>query len=198
MKNKIGIMGGTFDPIHIGHLCIAQECLEYKKLDHILFIPTGNPNFKADKHITSAYHRQKMVELAIASNQCFSLCDYELKKMSFSYSYETIQYLKSIVDAEFYFIMGEDSLLSVERWKCADLFLQSVHILVCQRSTDHAKFLDAKLDDLKSKGYHVEKVPFPFLDISSTDIRNKFQTKRNPRYYLIDDVYEYIVKERLY
>lgn len=191
-------MGGTFDPIHIGHLAVAQECLEYKKLNKILFIPTGHPNFKIGKKITPGDHRQKMVELAIASNPKFFLCDYELKKPTPSYSYETIQYLKNQEDAEYYFIMGEDSLLEIDRWHQSEFFQKAVHVLVCRRSPDTRVEIDHKILEMRKKGTSVEKVPFTFLDISSTDIRQKFFKEKNPQYYLPESVYQYIMKERLY
>lgn len=195
---KVGIMGGTFDPIHIGHLILAMEAINYKKLDEVWFIPTGNPNFKQDKNVTDKQKRFEMVKIATQDNDKFKVCDYEIKKNGVTYSWETMKYLRENYDNDFYFIMGEDSLMSVETWENAEDFLKNTKILACIRRQEEMSKLDEKIDELKSKGYFVEKIPASFIDISSTKIREKVQSNQDFRYFLPNQVFEYIVRNKLY
>ncbi|MDU5215093.1 MAG: nicotinate-nucleotide adenylyltransferase [Finegoldia magna] len=195
---KVGIMGGTFDPIHIGHLILAMEAINYKNLDEVWFIPTGNPNFKQDKNVTDKQKRFEMVKIATQDNKKFNVCDYEINKNGVTYSWETMKYLRENYDYDFYFIMGEDSLMSVETWENAEDFLKNTKILACIRRQEEMSKLDIKIDDLKSKGYFVEKVPTSFIDISSTKIREKVQTNQDFRYFVPNQVFEYIVRNKLY
>lgn len=195
---KVGIMGGTFDPIHIGHLILAMEAINYKNLDEVWFIPTGNPNFKQDKNVTDKKKRFEMVKIATQDNKKFNVCDYEINKNGVTYSWETMKYLRENYDYDFYFIMGEDSLMSVETWENAEDFLKNTKILACIRRQEEMSKLDIKIDDLKSKGYFVEKIPTSFIDISSTKIREKVQTNQDFRYFVPNQVFEYIVRNKLY
>ena len=195
---KVGIMGGTFDPIHIGHLILAMEAINYKNLDEVWFIPTGNPNFKQDKNVTDKKKRFEMVKIATQDNDKFKVCDYEIKKNGVTYSWETMKYLRENYDYDFYFIMGEDSLMSVETWENAEDFLKNTKILACIRRQEEMSKLDIKIDDLKSKGYFVEKIPTSFIDISSTKIREKVQLNQDFRYFVPNQVFEYIVRNKLY
>ncbi|MGN5979705.1 nicotinate-nucleotide adenylyltransferase [Finegoldia magna] len=195
---KVGIMGGTFDPIHIGHLILAMEAINYKNLDEVRFIPTGNPNFKQDKNVTDKQKRFEMVKIATQDNKKFNVCDYEINKNGVTYSWETMKYLRENYDYDFYFIMGEDSLMSVETWENAEDFLKNTKILACIRRQEEMSKLDVKIDDLKSKGYFVEKIPTSFIDISSTKIREKVQTNQDFRYFVPNQVFEYIVRNKLY
>lgn len=195
---KVGIMGGTFDPIHIGHLILAMEAINYKNLDEVWFIPTGNPNFKQDKNVTDKQKRFEMVKIATQDNKKFNVCDYEINKNGVTYSWETMKYLRENYDYDFYFIMGEDSLMSVETWENAEDFLKNTKILACIRRQEEMSKLDVKIDDLKSKGYFVEKIPTSFIDISSTKIREKVQTNQDFRYFVPNQVFGYIVRNKLY
>lgn len=195
---KVGIMGGTFDPIHIGHLILAMEAINYKNLDEVWFIPTGNPNFKQDKNVTDKQKRFEMVKIATQDNKKFNVCDYEINKNGVTYSWETMKYLRENYDYDFYFIMGEDSLMSVETWENAEDFLKNTKILACIRRQEEMSKLDIKIDDLKSKGYFVEKILTSFIDISSTKIREKVQTNQDFRYFVPNQVFEYIVRNKLY
>ncbi|MGR7951931.1 nicotinate-nucleotide adenylyltransferase [Finegoldia sp. P2-F-LR] len=195
---KVGIMGGTFDPIHIGHLILAMEAINYKNLDEVWFIPTGNPNFKQDKNVTDKQKRFEMVKIATQDNKKFNVCDYEINKNGVTYSWETMKYLRENYDYDFYFIMGEDSLMSVETWENAEDFLKNTKILACIRRQEEMSKIYIKIDDLKSKGYFVEKIPTSFIDISSTKIREKVQTNQDFRYFVPNQVFEYIVRNKLY
>lgn len=195
---KVGIMGGTFDPIHIGHLILAMEAINYKKLDEVWFVPTGNPNFKQDKKVTDKLTRYEMVKLSTQDNDKFKVCDYEIEKSGVTYSWETMKYFRENYEHDFYFIMGEDSLMSVETWENAEDFLKNTKILACIRRQEENSKLDEKISDLKSKGYFVEKIPTSFIDISSTKIREKAKSNQDFRYFIPEKVYEYIVRNKLY
>ncbi|MFR6142105.1 MAG: nicotinate-nucleotide adenylyltransferase [Finegoldia sp.] len=195
---KVGIMGGTFDPIHIGHLILAMEAINYKKLDEVWFVPTGNPNFKQDKKVTDKLTRYEMVKLSTQDNDKFKVCDYEIEKSGVTYSWETMKYFRENYEHDFYFIMGEDSLISVETWENAEDFLKNTKILACIRRQEENSKLDEKISDLKSKGYFVEKIPTSFIDISSTKIREKAKSNQDFRYFIPEKVYEYIVRNKLY
>ena len=195
---KVGIMGGTFDPIHIGHLILAIEAINYKKLDEVWFVPTGNPNFKQDKKVTDKLTRYEMVKLSTQDNDKFKVCDYEIEKSGVTYSWETMKYFRENYEHDFYFIMGEDSLMSVETWENAEDFLKNTKILACIRRQEENSKLDEKISDLKSKGYFVEKIPTSFIDISSTKIREKAKSNQDFRYFIPEKVYEYIVRNKLY
>lgn len=195
---KVGIMGGTFDPIHIGHLILAMEAINYKKLDEVWFVPTGNPNFKQDKKVTDKLTRYEMVKLSTQDNDKFKVCDYEIEKSGVTYSWETMKYFRENYEHDFYFIMGEDSLMSVETWENAEDFLKNTKILACIRRQEEDSKLDEKISDLKSKGYFVERIPTSFIDISSTKIREKAKSNQDFRYFIPEKVYEYIVRNKLY
>lgn len=195
---KVGIMGGTFDPIHIGHLILAMEAINYKKLDEVWFVPTGNPNFKQDKKVTDKLTRYEMVKLSTQDNDKFKVCDYEIEKSGVTYSWETMKYFRENYEHDFYFIMGEDSLMSVETWENAEDFLKNTKILACIRRQEENSKLDEKISDLKSKGYFVERIPTSFIDISSTKIREKAKSNQDFRYFIPEKVYEYIVRNKLY
>lgn len=196
---NIGIMGGTFDPIHIGHLAIAQEAMEYKNLDKVIFIPNGNPPHKNLEKRTDKKIRFYMVKKAILDNEDFFIEDYEIKKDTPSYSLDTIKYIKDKYDnANIFFIMGEDSLLNIETWYEYDKFLNMVTILVAQRNKKNNSKLDEKVKNLQNIGYNIDIIPSKYLDISATNIRKKIKLGENPRYYLTEDVYRFIIKEGLY
>ena len=120
---KIGIMGGTFDPIHLGHLALAEKAFQFIPLDFVLFIPTGISYRKKD--VTDAVHRKNMCELAIRNTPYFYLSEIEINKKGNTYTYETLQDLKrQYENSELFFIIGADSLFSIETWKCPDLIFQ--------------------------------------------------------------------------
>ena len=172
---KIGIMGGTFDPIHNGHLLIAEYARVHFKLDKILFIPTGNPPHKEKSHITSNMHRYNMVLLAINSNENFLLSTLEMDREGVTYTVDTINTLKSIYEnTDFYFIMGSDSLLQIHTWKEYEKLLKSCKFIVAKRPGYTSDTLDKIKEDLSLKyNSQIYILEAPLLDISSSEIRQK-------------------------
>lgn len=197
---KIGIMGGTFDPIHIGHLLIAEYARISFKLDKILFIPTGNPPHKKKKHITSDMHRYNMVLLATNSNENFLLSTIEMDREGVTYTIDTINALKSIYDnTDFYFIMGADSLLQIYSWKDYEKLLNMCKFIVAKRPG----YKDNKLDEVKSDlnlkyNSQIFIMEGPLLDISSSQIRERVKKGISITYLVPRAVEIYIYKHKLY
>ncbi|NLX61571.1 MAG: nicotinate-nucleotide adenylyltransferase [Tissierellia bacterium] len=197
---KIGIMGGTFDPIHIGHLLIAEYARISFKLDKILFIPTGNPPHKKKKHITSDMHRYNMVLLATNSNENFLLSTIEMDRKGVTYTIDTINALKSIYDnTDFYFIMGADSLLQIYSWKDYEKLLNMCKFIVAKRPG----YKDNKLDEVKSDlnlkyNSQIFIMEGPLLDISSSQIRERVKKGISITYLVPRAVEIYIYKHKLY
>lgn len=195
---KLGIIGGSFDPIHNGHLAMAQEALEYYELDRVIFIPTGKSPHK-DRKMTDPVKRLGWVKMAISGNHDFDFSGYETYKKTPSYTLETVEYLLTIYpNAELYYIVGEDSILEIETWYRYKELLSKCIFLAARRSPEWKDDIDKKIAELNKEGYDVREIPFRFLDISSTDIREKFRTGRNPRYFLDEEVYQDIFWENVY
>ena len=115
MNKKIGILGGTFDPIHLGHILIAKQAMEEYSLDEIWFLPTGKSPHKEASEVTSTFHRLNMVELAIQTYSKFFLCDYETKQEKVNYTFQTLKHLtEQYQETTFYFIMGQDSITDLQ------------------------------------------------------------------------------------
>jgi nicotinate-nucleotide adenylyltransferase len=218
LSQKIGILGGTFNPIHYGHLAAAEEIWNRLKLDHVLFVPSFLPPHKQDEVIPSAAQRQEMVALAIAGNSHFSLSDIEVKREGMSYSVDTVQELLQLhPDAEFYFITGLDSFLEIQTWKEWDRLLSLCRFIVLSRPgyafTDLARInfmrkaaeklhaLDRRevtraVLEIGTSAVYLEQIPLH--DISSTDIRQRVRQGRTIKYLLPECVETYIIKNKLY
>jgi nicotinate-nucleotide adenylyltransferase len=187
---RIGILGGTFNPIHIGHLAIAQVALEKKQLDKVVFVPSYWPPHKSTKNVISARHRYRMVQLAIEDNTDFAICDYEIKRRKKSYSIDTVRYFETQYPAgtKFYFIIGEDSLETLHQWRDIDDILKIVSFVVVNRPG-------------KDKGQSkikVTSITMPGLDVSSSFIRKRTTSGKSIHYFVPPAVCEYIKKHHLY
>lgn len=197
---KIGIMGGTFDPIHIGHLILAERAREQHQLDEIWVMPNGNPQYKSDRQVTDVNHRVEMVRLSIESNPHMKLSTIEAQRNGYTYTYETLEQLKvTYPDATFYFIIGADSLFSFENWKYPERIAPNCVLLIANRNrTPQAKLLE-KIGYLQEK-FHIEirLVDIPSIDISSEMLRNKAKIGESIRYYVTENVEEYILQHNLY
>lgn len=197
---KIGILGGTFNPIHYGHLLHAENIRTRKKLDKIIFVPSKNPPHKMDMKIPSFNIRKTMVEIAIKSNPFFLMSEIESHRLGPSYTVDTLAELKSMqAEDEFYLILGADSILSIETWKDYEDILTSIKVLVIDRYKDRIQDLDKNiLKYKKNYGDNIEKVQAPLIDISSTDIRDRIKKGLSIKYYLPEDVENYIYENQLY
>lgn len=196
---KIGIMGGTFNPIHIGHLIAAQEVADRTNMDKILFIPAGNPPHKNRKEVISAKYRYDMVELAIKGNDKFEISDIEMKRAGQTYSYDTLKELHNIYyETNFYFIIGFDTLKEIDTWKnIKDLCLMTDFIVVNRDNTPDEINREILIKEEKYK-CKFTLVEIPNIEVSSTDIRNRIRNNRGIKYFVTEDVEEYIMQKGLY
>ena len=187
---RIGILGGTFNPIHYGHLAVADVVAERFKLDKIIFIPTKYPPHKTHKDIADVKHRFHMVELAVAGNKKFSVSDFEVKKESKSYSIETVRFFKEKLDKhdKLFFIIGSDMLPTLPTWKDIAELRKLTRFIVVKR----------KDYDISHINSGTEFVADPNLGVSASHIRDEIKKKHSVRYMLPDNVLYYIHQHKLY
>lgn len=197
---KVGIMGGTFDPIHFGHLAIAESAREIFSLDEILFIPSARPPHKTENKITSEVHRLMMTYLAIQSNKYFQVSPMEFMRDGLSYTLDTVDALhkKFGANTELFFIIGADSMADLPKWYKAKELVQKVHFIAAARPG-----VEVNLDELQKffgvEGMkHIHQIATPGLEISSTDLREKIKHGRSIKYLVPEVVEEYIYKEQIY
>lgn len=199
---KIGIMGGTFNPIHIGHLLLAQFAYEDYGLGEIWFLPNGNPPHKrtADETEEALSHRVEMVRRAICDVPHFKLCLHEANSGAHSYTYQTLQaFTASFPEHEFYFILGADSLFSIEKWKCFQKIFPNCRILAAMRDDRDMEDMERQISYLENRyGAKIELLMAPLIDISSTGIRARASRGLSVYYMVPDTVADYIQKNRLY
>ena len=199
-NKKVGIMGGTFDPIHYGHLILAQNALDTFSLDEILFVPSGTPWLKESTKVLSKNKRVSMTGMAIEDNPDFALSTIEIDREGNSYSYETVEELKRMQPkTDFYFIMGADSLLEIERWNHPDRLMAECTLLVAVRDDCDREGLEKQIIYLTDKYQaDIKILPANRIDISSTKIRRMIQEGKSVRYMLPDQVIRFIQKNHLY
>lgn len=199
-NKKVGIMGGTFDPIHYGHLILAQNALDTFSLDEILFVPSGTPWLKESTKVLSKNKRVSMTGMAIEDNPDFALSTIEIDREGNSYSYETVEELKRMQPkTDFYFIMGADSLLEIERWKHPGRLMAECTLLVAVRDDCDREGLEKQIIYLTDKYQaDIKILPANRIDISSTKIRRMIQEGKSVRYMLPDQVIRFIQKNHLY
>ena len=199
-KKRVGIMGGTFNPIHIGHLIIAEAAYEAYKLDEVLFVPSGISYMKDQSEILDAKKRVHMTGLAIEDNPHFALSTIEIDRDGNSYSYETLETLrKQNPNTEYFFLVGSDTLFALETWKHPEILLPSCTILVAVRDGVPMEKMQEHANYLKEKfGGSIELLKTPNIQISATDIRNRIADNRNVKYFVPESVLQFIEKKGLY
>lgn len=192
---RTGLFGGTFDPIHIGHLIIAETLWSDFPLDRILFIPANIPPHKKNQSITTAQIRFKMIQLAVKDIPYMDVLDIELKNRGISYSIETIRSIKNSEDYcvdDLFMIIGGDSLSEFDTWKDPDKLLQEVQIIVISRPG----FQYTETASVYKKS--IITVDAPLIGISSSEIRNRVRLGNSIRYWVPDQVASYIQEKGLY
>lgn len=198
---KIGIMGGTFDPIHIGHLLLGEFAYENFHLDEIWFLPNGNPPHKTtDESGVSLDDRIEMVKLATDDVPYFRMNLYEASSKKHSYTYSTMRALREMYpEHEFFFILGADSLFSIEQWKNFREIFPSCTILAAMRDDKDTESMQAQIRYLNEKyGADIRLLQAPLVEISSTTIRRRAEKGLSIRYMVPDVVAEYIQSNALY
>ena len=204
---KIGIMGGTFNPIHIGHIEIAKAAYEQYKLDEVWFMPNNIPAYKSDNNVVSGKHRMDMVDLAIIDYPYFKSSDFEINRDGKTYSYETFTLLNELYkDCNFYFIMGADSLFYFEKWVHPEIIVQFSTILVASRDDNGIEEIDKRIHKLEHQfgKDHFYVVNSNKIECSSSELRKCLSCAENGENeiyinkYIPDKVIEYIKNNNLY
>ena len=192
---RVGVMGGTFDPIHHGHLVAASEVQAWFDLDEVVFVPTGDPWQKSDRDVTTAEHRYLMAVIATAANPRFNVSRVDIDRDGPTYTIDTLRDLRAVYpDAELFFITGADALAEIFTWRDADLLFDLARFVGCTRPgyTMDPETLAAIPSD------RITMVEIPALAISSSDCRLR-QQRGEPVWYLVPDgVVQYIAKHALY
>lgn len=195
---KIGIMGGTFDPIHFGHLVVAEEAFYALSLSEVIFVPTGNPPHKRFSEVSDAEIRYTMTLLATLDNPHFSVSRVEINRKTASHTVDTLREMRhwyQTGSVEFYFITGMDAVLSIDTWKEPEAITDLCSLVAVSRPGYNPK----KMEDLPSKIRNaIIPLEIPLLAISSTEIRTRIKEGRSIRYLVPWTIENYIFKKKLY
>ena len=195
--SSVGILGGSFDPIHYGHLALAEEARVALGLDQVLILPTAYQPLKGGAHAASPLQRLHMAELACRTNPAFMPSAIEIERSGLSYTIDTLQVLRTQYSGILYFILGADALMDLPRWRAIEHILQIAHIIAVRRPGT-----DLDLDTLKSNLPDLEPrltlLDGPHMHISSREIRRRVALGRPIRYLCPDAVVDYIVDQELY
>jgi len=210
---RIGILGGTFNPIHYGHLRIAEEVRERFNLTKVLFIPSGIPPFKFSKELIPAHHRAEMVRLAIKSNPFFEISYIEIEREGISYTVDTLEILKhQYSDSTLYFIAGADAVADLPKWNRPHRVLELAEFIVVTRpgaplsglknlliygipEEGLMRFINEEIEEFHHRPFYFEKVSA--ISISGTLIRSFMKAKKSIKYLLPEEVEYYIIKNRI-
>jgi nicotinate-nucleotide adenylyltransferase len=197
---KLGILGGTFDPIHYGHLLIAEMAREGLRLERVLFVPAGDPPHKQEQQKSGAQHRRRMVELAIEDNPYFEVSLIDLDRPGPNYTVETIQLIRTGYDLaadDCFFIIGGDSLADLPTWREPDKLVRLCRLAVAHRPGYQPDLagLEATIPGLSAR---LDWIETPAIDLSSTLIRARAAAGQSIRYQVPEQVRAYIRQYELY
>ena len=195
---KIGILGGTFDPVHNAHILIAKEAIHQFKLDKVVIMPTPNPPHKDKNRITSNFHRANMIRLALKEITNVEFSDFELSNTEATYTADTLYMLRELhPENEYYFILGSDSIASFMSWYRPDVILKYAELLAVRRDDESSKIMDTKIREIEE----TYNVSIGIITMKSMDVSSSFI--RTHRYSEIeelvpDSVFQYIKENNLY
>lgn len=200
-RKKVGIMGGTFDPIHVGHLILGERAFDQFGLEEVLFMPSGNPPHKKNRNGRGTLkQRIEMVRLAIRNNPHFELSLAEAYEDGYTYTKETLEKLTmEHPDTDYYFIMGADSLFSFEEWREPKEIAKLAIIVAAVRNHVNTEAMELQIQHLRSvMNADIRILDTPNMDISSQMLREWIRAEKSTRYYLPDNVRSYIRDCHLY
>lgn len=196
---RVGVLGGTFDPIHIGHLILAEEARDQLDLETVCFVPAGDPPHKRERHLAPVAHRVRMAELAIAGNDAFRVSRVDADRPGPHYTIDMVHIIQSQLppDSELYFLMGFDSLAELPGWHEPARLIAACHLVALTRhdiELDWTK-LEAALPGIRQR---VTILDMPELEIASHQIQARVHSGRSIRYLVPEPVRKYIVREGIY
>lgn len=200
-RRKVGIMGGTFDPIHLGHLILGEKAYEQLGLDKVWFMPSGNPPHKQNRDGQATdEQRVEMVKRAVSGNSHFGLSLTEMHEEGYTYTYHTLEQLREEhPDTDYYFIIGADSLFDFEKWKEPERICRACTLVVATRNHTPLTMLDGKIQELSQKfsGKFI-RLDTMNIDVSSRLLRQWIKEGKSLRYYVPDSVIAYIKEQKIY
>ncbi|MCM8764272.1 MAG: nicotinate-nucleotide adenylyltransferase [Candidatus Omnitrophica bacterium] len=189
---KIGVFGGCFDPVHTGHLIVAEMAKEQFHLEKVIFVPAKIPPHRGGL-VASSEHRIEMLKLAIEGNPAFEISDVEISRDSVSYTYDTMMiFQKKFSSASFYIIVGWDSFVILPSWRNAEKLAQKFLFIVAPRITEKSEMARFPFD------VKYRMLDIPRFEISSTLVRQRIKSGQSIRYLVPDNVFNYIIRENVY
>ena len=190
---KIGVLGGTFDPIHLGHLVLAEQVKEKLKLDQVIFIPCFHSPHKTRQKLSPAKDRFRMTQLSLEGNSFFSVLDIELKRKGLSYTVDTLRELRDLYpDSQIYFLTGSDVVNELDTWKDPKQIYRLAKVVIATRPG---------FDEFDPEHHLAKKsivVPITGIDVSSSEIRRRVKKGKSIKYLVPSGVEDYIKKKKLY
>lgn len=196
---RLGIFGGTFNPIHLGHINLLKNVTEKLKLDKILIMPTKIPPHKQVKYLASEYDRVEMCKLSIENNSSIEVSDFELNNDTTSYTVLTLRHFKELYpNTKLYFILGSDMLLSFHKWFEYEEILQLATIVCASRNIQDILKIEAYAELLRNKGGECIILNLEPYEISSSQIRDAISEEQDFACYLPQKVVQYIKEKKLY
>ncbi len=198
-ERRYCIYGGSFDPIHIGHVALADSAVRECGLDKLIFMPAYTSPFKQDRQVTDGSDRCGMIGTILKTNSAFSLSRYELNRKGTSYTIETLRHWDRILDGKLYFLLGFDSAVQLDSWYCGEEILRTYHIITAARpDTDYAEGLKTIGMFREKYGSDITILRMAPVDASSTEIRNRIRAGRSISDLVPPGVEEYIIEPQLY
>lgn len=197
---RLGILGGSFDPVHLGHLVMAETCRERLRLDEVWFVPAGHPPHKTDRELAPAKARADMLEFALAGIPEFQVSNLELDKSTTSFTVETLEALKSEdPDRELFLLIGADSLYDFPSWKNPQRILELAQVVAVNRGRQDPPSLDELEEKLGSEAMdRIQIVTMPGIGLASTDIRHRIRSGHSIRFLVPKAVEAYIIEHKVY
>lgn len=196
---RLGVLGGTFDPIHVGHLILAEQAREELDLDQVLFVPAGDPWRKAGRSIAPAIQRVAMVQLAIAGVDEYSLAMLEAQRGGPSYTVETLEvFALQYKGAELFFILGQDTLADLPNWRRPERIVELAVLAVARRSGFEFTTEEVLAGKVVAIEGRIRWLTMPLIEITASDIRERVRLGRSIRFLVPPGVEEYIRRQRLY
>ena len=199
-REKIGILGGTFDPVHLGHLIIAEEVSSNLGLDKILFVPAGVPWMRENEGVSAGKHRLNMVDLAVKSNPHFQSSSIEIDRQGVTYTADTLETLREDLDheVELSFIMGMDVLEKFHLWKSPETVVELCSLVIVNRPGNQAVDVNEVVKKYPEAGAKLRIINVPRMEISSSEIRERVRQEKSLKYLVSEEVIEYIDQNNLY